>query len=143
MFLTLGILLAISVLLEGTIVMMPMALVCLLCLAILRKDWVVFLIAFLTGIFLDILKVQTVGERSIFFIIFIFLILLYQRKYEINSYPFVAAAGFFGALIYSLLFGYANWFWCSLLSAAITSILFMLLRGKLRPQKTQFRKINV
>jgi cell shape-determining protein MreD len=135
MLLILGVLLVISVFLEGTVFMVPLVLICLLCLAILKKDSVVYLVGFFSGIFLDILTVQTVGQRSIFFIVFIFLILLYQRKYEINSYPFVAASGFFGSLIYSFIFGYSHFFWWSLISCLIASILFMVLRGRLTPQK--------
>jgi len=76
-------LIIISVFLEGTVTTLPLTLVCLLCLTIYKREGIVFLIAFLAGLLLDILRVNMVGESSLFFVVFVFLILLYQRKYEI------------------------------------------------------------
>src|SRR5882724_4709879 len=123
----LGILLAIFILLEGTVTTLPLVLVFLLCITILKRDGVIFPIAFVAGLLLDLLTVQTVGEKSIFLIVFVFLVLLYQRKYEINSYPFVVFAAFFGSLGFGLLFAIGNVFGQALLSALVASILFMIL----------------
>lgn len=131
MFFLLLVLLIISIFLEGTVTTLPLVLVCLLCLTIYKRGTVVFPIAFLAGLLLDLLLVRTIGPSSLFFIIFVFLILLYQRKYEINSYPFVAAAGFLGSAIFLLLFSNGNWFWQAVISSVIAIVFFGTLR-KLR-----------
>src|SRR6185436_14584869 len=96
--------------LEGTITTLPLVLIYLLCLTILKRDGGVFFVAFLAGIFLDLLMVRALGLSSLFFSLFLFLILLYQRKYEIHSYPFVAASSFLGSVGFLTVFGYGNIF---------------------------------
>lgn len=105
MFYVLLILLGIAVFVEGTMTSLPLVLVCLLCLTIMRRDASVFLFAVISGIVLDVLSLRPIGSSSLFFVLFIFLLLLYQRKYEIDSYPFVAASTFFGSMIFLALFG--------------------------------------
>jgi cell shape-determining protein MreD len=121
-------LLIILILIEGTITTLPLVLVCLLCLTIYKREAIVFPIAFLSGLFLDILRVNFAGASSVFFIVFVFLILLYQKKYEINSYPFVAFAGFLGSLGYLGIFGGGNLFIQPLISSGAAVVLFAALR---------------
>jgi rod shape-determining protein MreD len=102
--------LLLALLLEGTVTTMPLVLIVLLCLTIFKRDGIVFPVAFFAGIVLDILTVQTLGINGLLFTIMIFMILLYQRKYEINSYPFVATAAFLGSLGFLLAFGRGNFF---------------------------------
>lgn len=94
----------IALFLEGTVTTLPLVLIVLLCLTIYRRDAIVFPVAFVSGIILDILIVQTIGVSSLFFAVMICMILLYQRKYEINSYPFVFFASLLGSFGYLLLF---------------------------------------
>src|SRR5579859_116016 len=98
-------LLIIATFLEGTVTTLPLVLICLLCLTIFFRNLYLFIAAFFVGILLDAFALRELGETSIFFLLLIFLILLYQRKYEINSYPFVLIASFVGSLLYLLLFG--------------------------------------
>ncbi len=119
----------IALLLEGAVTTVPLVLICLLCLLLVKRGPSVFAVAFLAGMFLDILTVKVLGTSSLFFIIFLFLILLYQRKYEINSYPFVAAAAFLGSVLFLLVFGYGNWFWQSVISSLLALLLFGVLKG--------------
>src|SRR5258708_2181014 len=102
----LSILLFLSVFLEGTVTNLPLVVVCLLCLNILQRDPLIFIYTFLAGIFLDAFALRVLGMTSIYLLIVVFLIFLYQRKYEINTYPFVLIASFLGSLVYLLLFGY-------------------------------------
>lgn len=117
-----------AILLQGTITTLPLVLICLLCLTIFKRDAGVFPIAFFVGFLLDVFTLHRIGGASIFFLIFVLLILLYQRKYEINSYPFVAAASFLGSWFFLLIFGEAHVFWLSLMNVFIGIVLFMLLR---------------
>ena len=128
MFILLLILLAIAVIIEGSITPVPLTLITLLCLTIIRRDTSVFIAAFIAGIFLDIFALRQVGGTSLFFITFVFLILLYQRKYEIYSYPFVLAGTFIGASLFLSVFRYANVLPQAGLSVAAAFFLFACIR---------------
>jgi len=121
-------LIIISISLEGTVTTLPITMVFLLCLSLIRRDWTVFPIAFFAGLLLDLLRVQTVGVSSLFFMIFTFLILLYQRKYEINSYPFVVVATFLGSIIYFFIFGLKHFIIQSILISIIAALLFAIIK---------------
>ena len=118
------IVLTILIFLEGAVTTLPLTLIFLLCFTILKRDARVFPVAFFAGILLDLLKVRMVGATSVILIIVVFLVLLYQRKYEIDSYPFVAAAGFLGAIGFIILFGTGNIFMQGLLSSLLGIFLY-------------------
>src|SRR5882672_9795610 len=100
----------IALFLEGTVTNLPLVFVTLIVLTIAMRNLFLFVLAFFSGIFLDTFALRPLGETSIFLLLCVFLMLLYQRKYEINSYPFVFLASFVGSLIYLLTFGYINAF---------------------------------
>ncbi|HEX8931722.1 MAG TPA: hypothetical protein VF810_01045 [Patescibacteria group bacterium] len=127
MFLLFVILLIFSILFEGTVTTLPLVMICLLCLTILRREVNIFFIAFLAGLILDIVTVKTLGSESLFFVVFVFLILLYQSKYEINSYPFVAVAALVGAFGFLWIFGGNLWL-DSILSSFIALLFFTWFR---------------
>lgn len=114
--------------LEGTMTTLPLVFLCLVILTIFMRNLFLFVLAFLAGIFLDAFALRPVGETSIFLLLFVFLLLLYQRKYEINSYPFVFIASFVGALIYLLIFGYQHAYWLASLSAVFAVFVFGIFR---------------
>lgn len=122
------ILLLISIFLEGTMTVLPLVFICLLCLTILMRDQLIFFIAFFAGMLLDAFLLRPIGETSIFFLLVVFLIFLYQRKYEINSYPFVFIASFCGSFLSLLVFGYANAFVDASASSLIALLLFVCIR---------------
>jgi|SRR5216683_5219682 len=121
-------LLIVATFLEGTVTTLPLVFICLLCLTIFMRNLFLFIFAFLVGIFLDVFALRAIGETSIFLLFIVFLMLLYQRKYEINSYPFVLIASFLGSLVYLLLFSYQHVLWQSILSSIIAVILFGIFR---------------
>ena len=121
-------LLLISVLLEGTVTALPLVLLCLICMTIVMRGSWIFFFAFIAGIFLDTFALRQLGEASIFLLSVIFLILLYQRKYEINSYPFVFIASFLSSLLYLFTFDYGGAIILASASAVIGVLLLMLLR---------------
>lgn len=128
MFVVLILLLIIATFLEGTMVALPLVLVCLLCFATVQKDASIFLLAFFAGLLLDILTLHPPGLSSLFFILILFLVFLYQRKYEINSYPFIILASFIGSWIFLSIFGYSNVIIRSGISAAFAVCLFGVLQ---------------
>ena len=127
-------LLIFSLFLEGTVTSLPLVFLCLLCLTIFMRDSTLFFLAFLAGIFLDAFALRALGQTSIFLLIAVFLILLYQRKYEINSYPFVLIASFVGSLIFLMVFGYTN----ALVEACVSAIIAVLLFALIRYSGKQF-----
>jgi hypothetical protein len=144
MFIFLTILLILSIMLEGTITMLPLTFVCLLCFTIFRRDASVLPLAFFAGLFIDIFRVQQIGETSLFYICYLFLILLYKKKYEIYSIPFVMLSTFFGAFFYLLLFQNPNALILSLVSAGIAVVLFAgisLVTAVKGRNKTAFRSV--
>jgi cell shape-determining protein MreD len=138
------ILLSLAVLLEGSITTLPLTLVCLLCLTIIKRDDKVFIAAFIAGLFLDIFALRQVGGTSIFFLLFVFLLLLYQRKYEIYSTPFVLVATFMGSALFLFTFGYGNVLGQAVLSTLIAGVLFSFIRllGNGLVQKQETRSKN-
>lgn len=132
MLISLFILFVFSIFFEGALSAVPLVLVCLICLTISMRSSLLFLLAFVAGIMLDAFALRPLGGTSIFFLIVVFLILLYQRKYELNSYPFVFIASFVSSLLFLILFGYDSIFLRSLESTVIALTLFATMRIELR-----------
>lgn len=91
-------LLLLSLIIEGTLSSLPLTFIVLLIFLILKRDLNIFYIAFIAGIFLDLLSVRSVGITSVYLLVIFFAVLLYERKFETKSLPFVALASFFGSL---------------------------------------------
>ncbi len=113
------------VLLEGTTVSVPLSFIALLLLTIYKRDSFVFFPAFFSGIFLDVLLLRPIGATSLYFLIFCFLILLYQRKYEIRSYPFVIVSSFIGSYFYLLILNGSAALGLSIISSIVALSLFL------------------
>lgn len=100
-----AVLLILALCLEISVTTLPLVFVSLLCLiVVLREDWL-FIAAFLTGLLLDLLSFRTLGLSSIFLVSFLFVVLLYQGKFEIDTGYFVAAVGFLGSFLFLFLVG--------------------------------------
>lgn len=81
----------------------PLTLIALLLVYIFdRKPWVVGL-AFVAGFILDSLLLGKMGMQSLFFVVFLFVVMLYERKFEIKTMQFVFVFSFLGSLIYLFL----------------------------------------
>lgn len=91
-----------SLILNATLTTVPLSLIALLTLTVTKKKDYVFLLAFVMGVILDITAVRPIGATSLFFVACVFLVLLYDRKYEIDSMPFVMITAFVGSLIFLL-----------------------------------------
>lgn len=88
-----------------------------------KKSWV-FFAGFLLGLFLDLFLLRILGYTSLVFTIFVFLIWLYERKFETQSITFVFSATFLGSIIYLMVFGYNNILIQSFINAVIGVLLF-------------------
>lgn len=136
MFILLIILLSISIFLEATFISIPLSLSIILCLTIIAQEKAL-IISFLAGLVIDILSVHRLGSTSFLFLVFSCLIILYQRKYEINSYPFVLVSSFIGSVIYLFLLGRSSLI-IAFLGSAFTLLLFIL--SKITILKTKNKK---
>jgi cell shape-determining protein MreD len=133
------ILLSIALILEASITTIPFVLLILLVfMAASKANWL-FVLAFIFGILLDITAFKTLGISSAFFIIILFLILLYQSKFEIATNAFVLAVSFLGSLGYLILLGNSQ----SLFFQAILSSIIGLLLFKLIKKSTKALVINI
>ncbi len=111
---------------ESSLTTVPLVLLSLLCLAVAKKKAWVFSLAFFSGVFLDILLVRTVGYTSLFFLLVLFTILLYDRKYEIRTLPFVMIASFIGTFLYGIVFSLPALVLQSILSSLVAGGVFLL-----------------
>ncbi len=114
--------------LESTITVLPLMIIFLSVAVVLYKDTWVFALAFVAGIILDSTAVRPLGSTSIFLICWIFLILLYERKYQIDSYLFIIASSFIGSWAFLTIFGYDNNLTLSGISASLALLLYAILK---------------
>lgn len=116
-----------SLFLESSVTTLPLVFLTLFCLAVLtRKEWI-FVIAFIAGVLLDALSFRVLGQSSLYFILYIFLVFLYERKFEISTKYFVFIASFLGSFGFLIIFSYNNVVLQSLLSSIIGILIFSIL----------------
>lgn len=89
-----------SFFLETTVTTIPLTFLLILLLTLTYRNYWLFIIGFLTGILLDAVSFRSLGLSSVFFVFFIFIVLTYQKKFEIFTLPFVFAASLLGSLGY-------------------------------------------
>ena len=127
-------LLGIAVLLESSIITLPLVVgILLLFFVIARKDSAFFLAVF-AGIFLDIYAVRAIGITSLFLIVFLLLISIYEKKFEIKTVPFIVSASFLGSVFFLLFFVGEYILIQSILMAISIGVMFFLLT-KILPKK--------
>jgi hypothetical protein len=93
---------------------------------IFRKSWVFFL-ALGLGLFLDLIMMRILGYSSLILTILVFLVFLYERKFEIQTAAFVFISTFLGSLLYLKIFDFQQIFLQSLINALFTVIFFKLI----------------
>lgn len=122
------VLLFLALILETSLTTLPLVFITsLILMVVFRQSWV-FAFAFIFGLFLDLMSFNSVGISSAYLVIFLFLVLLYQRKFEIATYYFVLGAALSGSLGYMILRRYADHlFLQGILSAIIGLVLFIFL----------------
>lgn len=90
--------------LEGIFISFPLVFLFLIFFALRNRNSLVFVLSFIGGILLDIFYLRQIGLTSVFFLVYIFALLLYERKFEIGSYFFVFLSVALGSFIYFSLF---------------------------------------
>lgn len=124
--------------LQVVITTLPLFLTGLLIVLVLQKNAWVFVASFLGGLILDASAVRDLGGTSLFLTCWLFLVLLYKRKYEIDTIPFVFFSSFFGIFSYLWLFGYEDVLLQAGAGSVIAVILFVILRVRSVNRNFQF-----
>ncbi len=116
--------LLVSVLLQSTLLSIPLMIPFILLYFIYFKDPKIFLISFIFGIILDILLLNPIGATSAFLSIFLFIVSAYERKFETETFYFVLIFSFLGALAYSYLFSPAFFIFKALVSLILACAIY-------------------
>ena len=116
--------LILALIFESSLTTIPLIFIVLLCLTIIFKQNSIFAFAFLFGLLFDLISFKTLGISSVYFLIFLFLVLIYQSKFEITTNTFIVVACFLGSLGFLLLMGYNN---NIVLQAILSSIIGLIL----------------
>ncbi len=95
---------------------------------IFKKSWV-FFAALAIGVLLDLVNLKPLGYTSLVFVIFVFLVRLYERKFETETFAFVFIATFLGSLIYLMIFGYQMIFLQAFINALFAVLAFRLIQN--------------
>lgn len=122
----LSIILLIAVLIEATFTTIPLSLLLLINFLVLEKKSWVFIAAFLTGLMLDILTLRFLASTGLFFIIFLYVINLYEKKFETANIYFVLFSSFLGAFLYLNIFKISIVLPQALISAILGVVIFYL-----------------
>ena len=118
------VLLLLALIFEVSLTTIPFIFLVLLCLIVIIKQSWLFAAAFVFGLLFDILSFKTIGSSSAFLVLFLFLVLLYQGKFEITTGYFVAIASFFGSFLFLLVSGYTH---LILIQAIFSSMIGLIL----------------
>ena len=116
-----------SLIVEGVISTAPFVLLFLILLYIYTRKDSVFIYAFISGLFLDIFQVRVLGETALFFLPVLFLLFLYQRKFEIASLPFVIFSVFISSYCYLFFFIQVDILLQTIFITILGAIIFLLL----------------
>lgn len=101
-----------------------------------KKSWVFFL-AFGLGLFLDLILIRHLGYTGLVLTIFVFLIRLYERKFETQTVAFVFFSTFLGSLAYLRIFDYQQILLQSLANSLFAVLLFKIF-GRLNKRITNY-----
>lgn len=128
--------------LEVTLMSVPFILCGLLLLFVFTKKTYVFALAFIFGIMLDSLLLRTLGSTSIFLLLFLVVVLLYDRKFEVISYPFLLIITTIGNIIYAIYFNTPSLFGQLIITQITVTVGYFIFK-KLNEKKvsTSFKRI--
>lgn len=113
-----------ALMLESSVTTLPLTFITLVVFTVLWRDEKILLAGFVAGLLLDIMTISTLGISSLFFTIFLSLVLLYEKKLEITSIYYLVLFSFMGSLIYSYLKHFDSPLFLSLAAALIAVLIF-------------------
>lgn len=126
--LILSLILLITVLIEATFITLPLSLLLLANFLVLEKKPWVFTAAFFSGLVLDILLLRFLGSTSLYFVIFLYIMYLYERKFETANLYFILFASFIGCFVYLTVFHVRLAFTQSVAAAFLGVAIFFVIK---------------
>lgn len=129
--------LTLFVIIASGITTIPFLIGLLAIVTVLFKKSRVFFLALGLGLFLDLISIRPLGQTSLMLAIFVFLIRLYERKFETKTITFVFISTFLGSLAYLMIFGYQQIFLQSLVNSLFAVLLFKIF-GRLNKRITNY-----
>ncbi|KKQ34918.1 MAG: hypothetical protein US51_C0022G0005 [Microgenomates group bacterium GW2011_GWA2_37_6] len=120
--------LAAAVFLESSITTLPLVLSVILFSSVVLRKNEVFLLSFISGLFLDILAFRTIGLSSLYLVLFVFVIFLYEKKFEIETLYFVGLFSFLGSAGYLFLIGSKGGLIQASVMTLITALSFLIFK---------------
>ncbi|MCL4353028.1 hypothetical protein M1615_00985 [Patescibacteria group bacterium] len=107
---------------------LPLVIVFLLLAYIFYRDSSVLVLAFVLGILLNVYG--AIGETSMFLLLFVFVLSSYERKFGIDTYPFVLFASLIGSFLFLAIAGYTDYIFIeSVIASALTIFIFRVVSG--------------
>jgi len=106
----LGLLFILTLFLEGSFVAIPLVLVVVLLASVIMRNTLLVFVVFVVGIVFDILRLNPLGQTSLFFVPLVVLITLYDRKFDTKSLPFIIFTSAISVSLYLLIFGHYAFF---------------------------------
>ncbi len=133
------VLLFLLVIVVNTLTTIPFSIaVLVVCNVIFRKPWVFFAGLFL-GLVLDLFSLRTLGQTPLMFTLFIFIVNLYERKFETQTLSFVFFTTFLGSFFYLWFFGYQMIFIQAFINALLSVLLFRVILSKAKDLDSSLR----
>lgn len=115
------------IILSNSLTTIPFSIAMLIvCAVIFRKPWV-FFAGFLLGLLFDLFFVRSLGLTGLILTFIVFLVLLYERKFETQTLTFVFVLTFLGSLIYLWFFKYEMVFIQAFINALLSVLLFRVM----------------
>lgn len=106
--LTLLILLFIALILDSTLISLPLVAALCILMYLLYNDLATLIIIFVSGIIIDSLSLQTIGSTSLFLLLTCLVIYIYKNIFELKDMRLVVLFLFLSTYIYALIFGYSS-----------------------------------
>ena len=123
--------------LEATVFPLPLSLPLFIALVVHNKGEMMYPVAVVLGVYLDIMLLRPIGVTSVFFLGVTFLCFLYQRKYEVVTLPFVLLSSFFFSLCYLLTFHSSHIFLKSIVCIGFSVVSFYLVQQIQKRKETK------
>lgn len=114
------------VFLESSIESVPLTLAWLTSIAVVYHTRFTYILAVICGCIMDSLSFHPVGGRSIYFLFVTWVVFLYERKFNIQTIPFVFIVTTISTLFYTWIFGYHFIIALSLVNGIAATLFFFL-----------------
>ncbi|HET9946887.1 MAG TPA: hypothetical protein VFQ63_02385 [Patescibacteria group bacterium] len=122
--------LLVSLFFEASLLQFPLVLAVVIVAAAISDLPFIFLVSVFAGFVLDGMTFRTIGSTSIFFLISLFVLATYKRKFELQSPFFIFTAIFLLGLLYNVLFGYRFGLLSSVVTAGVSTFFYILFLGR-------------